>query len=426
MLQKLRMKEMSKLKKRLILLTSGTFIAQIINIGLTPVITRIYSPSEYGVISVFTSVLLLFTLLGTLNYELAIPIAKDDREAVNIIVISFITLFISSCFLFLILFFIGDQILVLLNAEKIKDYKYTILLGVVVISVYSVLTQWALRKKLIYDLSQTKITQAVFQNVITICLGLLKLGPLGLIIGKIIGQSAGILRLGKPLYDPKKELYNKVSYINIKASFKRYKNFPLYTTPRRVIGDLTISLPALVLTGMFGLKYAGYFALANSIVQLPLNIVGTSVGQIFYSEVASLKNKDAEKVLLLSKKFIIALLSVGLLPLIALLFFGEEIFTLIFGIKWSVAGEMASILSISIFLKFIITPISSIFDIYEEQKSALILHGSRLIFISLAFWICYIFDLNIYITLTLYSIIISLLYFVQYFLARMIIKKNNK
>ena len=411
------------IKKRILLLTSGTFIAQCINIGLTPLITRIYKPEEYGIISVFTSVLLLFTILGTLNYELAIPISANDRESYNIIILSIIILSFTSLLIVIALFFWGDVFLMLLQAEKIIRYKYMIPLGVFMIGFYSVLTQWSLRKKLIYDLSRTKITQAFFQNVITIILGVLKFGSIGLIIGRIVGQGSGILRLSKSLFMKKVEFKKSIKASSIKEVMKKYINFPLYTTPRRIIGDLTLALPTLAFTHMYGLKYVGYFALANSIVQLPVTIIGTSIEQVFFSEVASLKKNNSSKILALSNKFVLVLLLLGLCPLVVSVIWSEDIFEFIFGLKWIEAGKIASIISFSIYFKFVFTPISGIFDIFQKQKIALVLHSLRLFSIVVIFFVSYKLEYSIYTTLTLYSITLSILYFIQYFSAKNIMKK---
>lgn len=55
--------------KNVMMITVGTAFAQILSIILLPVITKLYSPGEYGVISVYAAILVGISFLGSMNCE---------------------------------------------------------------------------------------------------------------------------------------------------------------------------------------------------------------------------------------------------------------------------------------------------------------------------------------------------------------------
>lgn len=82
----------SKFAKNIALVAGGTAFAQLIGVVFSPIITRIYLPEEYGVLTVYASVLAIISISASLDYQLAIPIADDDEKAINLLALSTIVL----------------------------------------------------------------------------------------------------------------------------------------------------------------------------------------------------------------------------------------------------------------------------------------------------------------------------------------------
>ncbi|MRX72995.1 oligosaccharide flippase family protein [Bacillus lacus] len=407
--------------KNVFMLAGGTAFAQALSFLLIPIITRVYTPQEYGVLAVYASIIGLLGILGSMNYELAIPIAESEKKAINVLFLSILTLTISFMVLVLLFVFIGDQFLILLNSETLIEYKYLLPIGFFFIGLYNILTQWAFRRKGFKVITKTKYKQAILQNLSTIGLGVIGIGSIGLLIGKIVGQSAGISSLLNPLVKKERGLFTKINKRYLIWAAKRYSKFPLYTTPRRYLGDITIVLPVLFITSLYGAKEAGLFGLANSVIQLPMNLVGTSVSSVFYAESASLRATDPARLKKISNKLLRNLIFIGFIPLIVLLLFGPYLFSIVFGSKWSEAGIYASLLSIAVFSRLIFKPISNIFDVFEKQKTALILNVLRLVLVLAVFGTSKYLLLNTYWTVGLYSLTMALIYFIQYLLAQKIL-----
>ena len=76
--------------KNVLTLVSGTAIAQIIPIAISPVLTRIYTPEEFGIYAIFTSIVIIFSVISNGRYELAIVLPEKDEDAINIFALGLI------------------------------------------------------------------------------------------------------------------------------------------------------------------------------------------------------------------------------------------------------------------------------------------------------------------------------------------------
>ncbi|MBT2689226.1 oligosaccharide flippase family protein [Bacillus sp. ISL-47] len=412
--------------KNVLLITGSTAFAQIISISLSPIITRIYPPDEYGILTVYTSLLTVIAVIASLKYEMGIPIAADDKKAVNLLGLSLITLFVVTLLLTVILFLFGDVILGLLNGDVLIEYKFLIPLGVFFIGIYNIFTQWSYRRQDYKSISATKISQSIFQNLINISLGLLKLGPIGLIIGRIFGQGAGITTLSKPFINKEKQLISAVNLKSIIWCAKRYKRFPIYSAPGQFLNIVGLQLPVLFMTSIYGSGVIGLYGLANTIVNIPMSLIGNSIADVFYGEASRIGRSDPRRLKDLSIKLLKKSVLIGLFPLIVMFLFGPNLFALIFGESWYKAGEFARIITFLVFTRLIFTPITRIFNIYDKQKESLILDGLRVFLVLIVFGVSEGLTLNSYWSIGIYTITMSFVYLISYLYAHMVLNSKIK
>ena len=64
-----------------LVLTTGTVLAQVIGYLISPILTRIYSTEEMGDMGVYLRAVGFIAALGTLRYEMAIPLPKNDAHS---------------------------------------------------------------------------------------------------------------------------------------------------------------------------------------------------------------------------------------------------------------------------------------------------------------------------------------------------------
>lgn len=411
----------SSFAKKIAWIAGGTAFAQAMNIIFLPIITRLYPPEQYGILTVYSAALALLAIAASLDYQKAIPIAEDEEKAIILLTLSMIVLLIFSCILTIMLYLWGDTMLVMLGNEALLKYKYLVPVGVFFTGSYNIVLQWALRLRDYKAIAQTQISQGIWSNLFKVILGFFKVGPIGLIYGTILGQSAGLTTLALPILQ-KKEIIKKISTKDIVSLANRYFKFPVYSAPSNYVYTAGTQIPIIFLTLIFGSSVVGLFGLANSIVRMPVNLIGSSVAQVFYSEAAYIGRSNPEELKRLSIKLIKKLAIIGLVPLIILLCFGPWLFSFVFGSQWYEAGVYARIISIMVYFHFIILPIGRILEIFERQRDGLLLNILRLALIFVVFVIAKFMELDSYQTVILYSIVTSSTYLFSLIIVQFIIK----
>ncbi|WP_232179334.1 lipopolysaccharide biosynthesis protein [Methanococcus vannielii] len=405
-------------------MSSGTAIAQIIGTITYPIITRYYTPDEFGVFVTYSSIIAILSIISSLKYEFAIPIAESEEKAVNIVFLCVGILIIYSSIIFLALLLYSNEIFSLLGNEHLNQYWYLIPIGVSFIGIYSLFMYWSFRKKEYLAISKTTISQSFFGNISKIGFGFLNMGAFGLIFGDILGKSAGITVLSKSFINNK--CFSKANLSEIIEQSKRYIKFPIYSAPSKLLNTLGVQLPVIFITLLYGSSVAGFFGLSHTIVSIPMSLIGTSVGNVFYGEAASIGRKNPKKIKELSNNLLKKLIAIGIIPLITLILFGPILFKFVFGSNWYQAGIYAQIIAFLVFFRFMFTPITNIFSVFERQKEELYLDSFRLVLVLIAFGISKYVNLDSFWAIGLYSLAMCIVYFVTYIYAQKILNDEIK
>lgn len=412
--------------KGVALIVGGTAGAQILNILLSPIITRLYSPEEYGVFTVYSSILAMLVIIASLRYEWGIPIAENDIKAINLLVLSILVLSVFVGVVVLLLTFCDEIFTVFSSDNSILKYKYFIPLGIFFAGLYNIFVQWTIRKKNYKSISKTKIRQSIVQNIIKVVFGFIKFGPFGLIIGAILGQSAGILTLAAPIKNDNNNIIKKIKKNELLDCLKIYAKFPLFSAPSQLLNTAGLQLPVIFLASMYGSDVSGHYALAHTIVSLPMVLIGNSVADVLYGEAATLGRTNPKKLKDISNKVLQKLFVIGLIPLLILMLFGPLLFTIVFGQNWYEAGIYSRILAFLVFVRFIFTPFTRIFSIFEKQRSEFILDFLRVVLVLMVFWISNVFSISSYYTISLYVLSMTVVYFLTFLLVNKVLNDEIK
>ena len=412
--------------KSVLMLAGGTAIAQFLSIATSPIISRLFTPDDFGVLSIYVSILSIVAVFATLRYEFAIPIAEDDKSAINVLALTLISVVAISAISLVLFTLFSDGLADLLNAQQLKPYFWLISVGILASGTYTAFRYWAFRKKNFKTITRTTVNQSVAHNVINIIWGLFIGGPIGLIIGTIVGRSAGIWTLSRDIRRDGKEHFDSVSLPEIRQLAKRYVKFPLFSSWAAILNSLGIQLPVLLLSWMYGTEVTGSFGFANRIVALPMTFIGVAVGEVFFSEASSIARTDPKRLLALSRKLNKKLILIGIVPFSVLAIFGPSLFSFVFGEAWREAGQYARVLSFMVFARFVTTPVSRVFNILEKQFLGLLLNGFRAGIVLFAFVIAIHLNLVPLIAVILYAVTMVLVYLSTFILSQIIILDSVK
>lgn len=96
-------------------LAGGAVLGQAITVLVSPILTRLYSPEDFGVFGVYASILGIVTVIASLRYEYALPLPEDDAIAANILALCFLLLLGMTGLIALLVYGLGDRIVAWAN-----------------------------------------------------------------------------------------------------------------------------------------------------------------------------------------------------------------------------------------------------------------------------------------------------------------------
>lgn len=353
--------------KNVLTLFTGSAVAQAIPILATPVLTRIFTPDDFGVLAVYIALVSFFAIISSGRYELAIMLPREKKDAGVIVKLSLVIAITVSVISLFIILFSGEYIAVWFKNERILKWIWLIPVSVFLTSIYQIMNYWNTRQKEFKTMAQARVTQSIGNVGTNVGLGYSIQGPFGLIAGQVIGQflAAFLLVIKTPLNEWKLIMRSKPDELKKQAIL--YKDFPLLNSSQVFVDMLQNTGVIWTISNFFSAGVLGFYSFTFRILKAPLGLIGSSTAQVFY-QVASEKYANGEDIVELVSKTLkhFILLAVPVFSIIMI--FGPEIFAFVFGENWREAGEYAQILSPWLFMNFLISSVSHVPLIVNRQK----------------------------------------------------------
>ena len=344
---------------------TGTTVAQAIPIAISPILTRIYTPEDFGIFALYISVASLLSVIATGRYELAIMLPKKEDEARHLLFLSLMISFVISLTALLFITLFNRQITVLLGAPEVSNWLYLIPFSVLMTGIYQSLNYWSNRNKAYHRLAKNRVLQSSTTAFGNLSLGFSGMGSGGLISSSLLGQGVATLFLGRSISKEISPFFSKIKKIRLLALVRRYKKFPIFNLPNALIDGVRLSGINILIANLFTVAMLGQFSFAWKMLQLPVSLLGKSLSQVFFQKIAETPKAALHH---LVQKFLFKSTLLALLPFLGIYFFATDIFTFVFGKEWKVSGEIASILAPWLYLNFLSAPLSNVLIVLNRQE----------------------------------------------------------
>jgi O-antigen/teichoic acid export membrane protein len=408
-------------------LAGSTAAAQVLTIAASPVLTRLYTPTDFGILAFYSSVLSMITVIAALCYEIAIPLPEDEETAANLLGLALITILVVSIATGLFIFLGGDRLVSIVRGGYEDTYLRLLPISVLGVGTYQALVYWALRKKNYAVVAKTNLVQSMMQVSTQVCGGLLHLGSLGLIIGDTLGRASGGTFIARLAWKQSANDFKLITCAGIWKAAKKYKTFPLVSSWASLLNTIGRQITPILLTSLYGVETAGLFLIGQKMIGLPSTLVSRAVSQAYIAEASCLHRTASLREL---KKLFLRisgnLFRWGLLPIGILAIIGPNVFEFIFGAKWVLAGEYVRYIAPMILLQFIVTPLSQTLIMMEKQMLQGIWDLCRVILVFLGFYVSYIYDLQASTAIMIYGVVMSVMYGVLFYLSLQVLSEGNE
>ena len=391
------------------LLTANS-LSQAIALLAYPLLTRIYAPDDFGLFNLFLSIGGILAIIGTGNYHYAIVLPKEETKALACVKLSFIlNLIVVGISSFFLLF--SSQIGKLFNSESLGEYLYLLPIFVLLTATWNILNYWFTRHQWYKPIAFYQISNSLGSSILKYMLGIMGFLRGGLLIGTILAQviafAVGFLvawkkGLSRTLHIQRQEIVETATI---------YKNFPFYSLPHSLINTLGGSLPILFLAPFFSLAEIGFFGMALTLSFRPINIISSSLHQVFYP-ITTQKVNDNDSIMPFFKRYFLRTFTL-LIPLFGVLFFFLPMLTeWLLGNGWHQSGKYIQLMLPWLALSAAVAPITYLADIFSQQRIALLLEILSFIVRFCALMIG-IWQQNFYLAIAYYCVASALIILVQ-------------
>jgi len=363
----------SEFLKNVITLVSGSFIAQLIPFAAEPILSRIYTPAEFGVFELFSSIIMILGSVATARYEMAIVLPKLENKAVNLLGLSIVITLLFSLIVFIFFVLTRDAITNVLAGNEISRFLFFIPLGVLLLGINRSFLYWSLRNKYLNNISFSRISESSAKAGSSILLGFLRFSSLGLIIGQITGLILSSIVL---IYKFIRADYIKSRFLSLKnigSQAKKHVDFPKINVPLTLTEMFQVSGLIFLFSFFLDPHTLGEISKSIRILLIPIMLITTTIAQVYFQKASQEYNKGVD--ISKSLRNIVKTLFLWSLPAFVLfMIISPWLFGFVLGENWTTAGEYARYLAVWIFIKFITGPIGVIPLIINRQKEYFILN----------------------------------------------------
>ncbi len=397
----------------LMILSSG--IAQVILIITTPIITRLYSPTEFGEFTIFSNIAMILIPIINARYDLLIVNTKNDRSANILSQISFLI----SLLILLILIPIF-AISAWLYPNFILDFIFIIIM-LFLVSLTNIFTNYLNKERKYKVLSLINVFRAGSMALLQIIFGLLALGSLGLIIGFSLSYIAGIT-LG---YKTFKKHFNIVrDKEETKALFLENKNQLVYSTPSILLNSLSFSVVVFFIGILYTNTEVGIYGMAIRVLGIPVTIISLGLSKIFMQQANDyyIEHGNFRNLLL---KFSSILVIVSIILYVPLYLFSEELVNILLGHSWVDAITVIKIFIPLFVIRLIVSTVSLSVIVLQKQQLELILQALFLIGTTVTFVISKMLNLTFLNFVSINTVVLIVSYMI-FFIALYYFAKNKQ
>lgn len=351
-------------------LSLGTLLGRIISLASLPLIARLYTPEDFSILALFLAVVGPLGAAACLRFEIAIPLAKREKEAASLAVLAILSLLTFSTTLLILIIIFSRPIASALENAEFEKYLILIPISVFLVGTFSILQLWATAKRRFTSIAKTRVWQATLGSGTTIALGVIGFTPVGLLIGSIFNIGVGGVGLALSAVKSDRRSFSKLSVARILKSFKTHLRYPLYSAPESILNAASLQLPVLIIAIKDGAE-AGHLALAIQLMAIPMALIGHSISQVYSSRLVEEQRKrtlNPFTTSIMKRLFIF-----GGLPIVIAGIIAPHVFDTIFGSNWIRSGEIILWMTPWITLQLMTSPVATVLLAVGWQNIMLIL-----------------------------------------------------
>jgi O-antigen/teichoic acid export membrane protein len=393
----------SEFGKNILTLGSGTVLAQIIPFLFYPIIARIFTPAEVGLLATITAIFVLLSNFATGRYELGILVTKTKEDAAHLAILAIALSFVVIIFIYIVLqLFFVDMLSERLHEPQLHKWLFICPVAALALIIYNTYNEWCVRNGYFKRLSVNKITNSTAITAGKLLLGVVKIFSQGLVVGDLLGR---IFSAGACIFKALQKdaaAFKEISVKRIKQLAREFAEFPKFIMPGRLLNEIGKQLPVFFLGFYFSSVEVGYFSMSVLVLYAPISMIAFAIRDVVRQR-ANEDYKNSGSCRIFYNKIFKILSVIAIFGSIVLILCLPFIFSIFVGKQWDTAAYYAQILTIPTLLSFVSIPLFDVLIITNKLKINFLWQIYYVVIIFLSLWIgCTFYD-NIVTALYLFA-----------------------
>ncbi|MGB3752423.1 MAG: oligosaccharide flippase family protein [Parerythrobacter sp.] len=370
----------------LLVLAAGSTSGRIITLAALPILTRLYTPEDFGVLALFTSIIAIAVPIATFRFNQAIPLALTGQSAACLAVLSLA----GTTALALVLVPVGMLAMrwpaIASVATPILPFWPLIFVGIFAAVIFDILYFAGIRRQLNADIAKAFFVRSAAGTAVKLGAGALGFGAFGLLLGQIVQLSGGGTILLRRFRGGLTARLRKLDLAALRATARRYRAYPKVIMPSSLVVAAGMQAPIFMMAALYDARTVGYFAFATTLMAIPINVLNQTIGNAYYGEISRIERSNTGSVVSLTLKLVGVIMALGTVFAAVVFFFAPPVTAFVLGEEWSKAGEYISYMAIYAGTQIASSPMMTLFLARKRHLSYALIGSIRFIII-LALWV---------------------------------------
>ncbi len=355
-----------RLARSALVVSSGHVAGYAIMLAVTPLLTRLYGPADFGVYAVYTSIIAMLGLICMASYEAAIPLPEDDPTALSLVVVALGTCVVASSAVGVFVWLAGEDLLGRLQAGELGGLAFVFTLHLLGSGSAETFTNWFVRQRSFTPIARGRFAASTVNASVQVASAFVVGGATGLVAGSAAGAIAGggylLIHFGRSGGG-----FRGRSAAPIVSTAIRYRRFPQLSMPSTVLQRTALLLPPLALAAFYDSEIVGWYGLAQRALIVPLSLIGPPLSRVYLAEASRLHREGHGQLRLLFLRTAKKQLLYAGLPLMLFVLVAPPFFALAFGEPWREAGVYCQAVFPMLLLFIIASVLAGTLDVLERQ-----------------------------------------------------------
>ena len=352
--------------RKVMSLSALTAVGQGSFVVALPLLSRLYTPTDFGVFTIYLSIVNIGGPLIGLKFESALYAARTNEEARTTLALSILTVILMGAAATGGLYLCAEAWPAAFNPVVRLTLAF-LPFGLVLAGMWSVSSAWAIRSEAISTLAVARLLQPASMTVMQLAAAfVLPASGVVLIVAHLLSHVAySVFVFSKTLVRSDLSSLFPTKWLDVLRHARAQRAFPLYALPAHMSLLAVSNLPPLLLMLFYGAGIAGECGVAYRLVAAPLAIASLPMGAIFTSVVS--RRPPSVVVVRLARRVFLANLCLVSVPILLLAVAAPAIAPAVFGDGWARTGEIIAAFALLGAAQSLAAPFTEITSIFRSQ-----------------------------------------------------------